>query len=172
MSAARPPSASELEALEEKYAFMVAAHEAHRARTPIPPHATFRAMGQRFPGALKELERLPPETLRARLDDVRRARAHGDVAPWIAIVHDYHHVLARCLALIATREIARPTDARETLLDVAIREAFEVRPRRPKLETITVAIVAARAGLEVAAVVERLGFVSGGMRSPVGSGAD
>ena len=74
-------------------------------------------MAARFPGALRQLEALPAETLAARAAEVEAARAAGRpvTTPWIRVVLDFHGTLAASLA-------SRPPRPRPHILDVVFDE--------------------------------------------------
>jgi hypothetical protein len=160
--------ACDLDAMEEKYTFMAEAHAAHVEGRAIPPRSTFRAIGQRFPGALKELERLSRDVLVARLDGVRAARLGGEIPAWLALVYAYHLTLAYCLARVAMRGRAHAGEVigeiDPTPFDAELVRAVAA-PRREKLEVIAVAFLARRSGRSAEAVASELGFVTGPVRT-------
>lgn len=166
-----PPGASavdldacDLGAMEEKYAFMVEAHAAHVEGRAIPPRATFRAIGQRFPGALKELERLPRDLLVARLAGVHAAQETGEIPPWLILVHAYHLTLAHCLLRVAGRRTAVDDAADPFPFDAEMIRAVHA-PRRQKLEAIAVAFLARWSGRPPEAIAAELAFVSWPLRT-------
>lgn len=86
--------------LIEKHATLIALR-ARRAEAPDapPPRDALRALAERFPGALRELERLPPETLRRRMEELDRATRTGASPPrWAEAQRAYHLALREALA--------------------------------------------------------------------------
>src|SRR5260221_7497172 len=63
----------------------------------------FRELAAEFPGALRELDTTPAESLQARLDEIDAAVA-AEAAPaprWMIVTIDFHHTLREILALKA-----------------------------------------------------------------------
>jgi hypothetical protein len=59
--------------------------------TALPPRDELRSLARQFPGSLRELDRLPLETLEARLTAVRRVVAEGsEPEAWMRIQVSYH----------------------------------------------------------------------------------
>lgn len=87
-------------ALREKYAALEALRRARlSAPNDEPPIDALRALSRRFPGALRELERMPLPTIVARgevLDEVL-AGTRGEPL-WSVAQRSYHDALARALA--------------------------------------------------------------------------
>jgi hypothetical protein len=81
-----------LERLLAKYETLAALRDARAGGAPHPPHTFFRELAAEFPGALKELDRLSPTLLRARIDALGSRRLEGVTWPWPVAV--YHAVLA------------------------------------------------------------------------------
>ncbi|MBL9112942.1 MAG: hypothetical protein JNM74_26885 [Myxococcales bacterium] len=122
--------------LIEKHASMLALR-ARRAEAPDapPPRDELRALAERFPGALRELERLPPETLRGRMEELEETRCAGAPLPtWAKAQRAYHVALREALVARAGRRGAeRPStrrpggEARGSMVEWAIaRAAAEV----------------------------------------------
>lgn len=90
------PDARELEELAGKYARLLALREAHeRARqggAPEPdPRAEMEAIAARWPGALRELDELPLDDVRARLAAIEAARdGQAPVLPWMCAQLRFH----------------------------------------------------------------------------------
>jgi len=89
--------AAGLRSLAEKYTALLNARERRDAGGSISK-AQLAALAKRFPGALRELDRNPAETLQRRLNEVEAALS-GDPTPvWAQWVWTYHHLLAKELA--------------------------------------------------------------------------
>ncbi|MDC3959393.1 hypothetical protein KEG38_36400 [Polyangium jinanense] len=87
------PSREALVALESKYAEIAELRRARDRGEPIPERAVFKALAERFPGALHELDTLPLDVIDTRLAAVRRALAGGAIEPWMAWMASYHALL-------------------------------------------------------------------------------
>jgi hypothetical protein len=91
-------NAAVVEALSRKYAVMCALREAHARGEGIAPASTLRALAGDFPGVLHELDRLPPEMLRARVVALEHARRDPTATqPWMEHVWAWHALLAATL---------------------------------------------------------------------------
>lgn len=134
--------------LRRKYDLLVALREGTRAGA----RDTLRALATEFPGALRELDALPLEALRAR-------RAAVDASPppaWVAWIGAYHGLMRVTLAL--KRAVPARADlegARVTALAAAasrawggaLDEAFVravQRPPRGRLGPLVFAVLGAR----------------------------
>ena len=82
------------------------------------PRRAMAALASRFPGALREIDELPLDALRARANDLRAAEDGGPVALWMEATHLFH-TLTRG-ALCAKRWLA----GRKTV-DPEVRSAFD-----------------------------------------------
>ncbi|MDI1451968.1 hypothetical protein [Polyangium sp. 6x1] len=87
------PSRDALVALESKYAEIAELRRARDRGEPIPARAVFKALAERFPGALHELDTLPLDVVDARLAALRRALAGDVIEPWMAWMASYHALL-------------------------------------------------------------------------------
>jgi DNA-binding transcriptional MerR regulator len=119
---ASPITARDLDDLTHKY------EEIRRLRAhPDLPVADVRAamalLARRFPGSLRELDRLDPERLEARLQALSRARRSGDAEPWMTAHVAYHRATRG--ALDAKRWLG---ERRARVVDDATREAFARDP--------------------------------------------
>jgi len=94
---ADPPGREALAALADKYATLAELRRARARGEPIPPRATFKDLAERFPGALRELDLLPAETLAARLSATRAALAGASIEPWIPWMIAYHALMRAAL---------------------------------------------------------------------------
>ncbi|MEZ4407601.1 MAG: hypothetical protein R3A52_14150 [Polyangiales bacterium] len=113
----KPPSHEALAALEEKYRRLVALREARAAGGEAAGRDELSALARRFPGALRELDTLPEEVLRARVEGLRAARAGERHEPWVAWLADYHALMRATLSLKARlrarKDLDDPTARRE-----------------------------------------------------------
>lgn len=113
--------ASRLRALSEKYATLAAMRRREADGLPPRENAFYQALAARFPGALKELDRLP-------LDEIDRRRAELDlaaggevsVACWMTAVSAYHDAL---LELLHERRARRRGEAGAACSVVAVAAA-------------------------------------------------
>lgn len=92
---------TDLRALRDKYERMLRLRTLHaRAKEEADfvepdPRAAMAELARRFPGALRELDELPLDVLRARLDELDAAERDAScIASWM-IVHATFHRLAR-----------------------------------------------------------------------------
>ncbi len=90
--------------LREKYATLEALRVARRAHTPGSrsevPREALRALAARFPGALRELERLPLALITARHAELAEvARGLAPEPLWAEAQRRYHRTLRRALAV-------------------------------------------------------------------------
>jgi hypothetical protein len=110
--------------LRAKYVEILDLRDAH-ARGEDPPdlRARLRALAAGFPGALRELDRLPRETIVARLEALDRSAAGAPLAPWMLAMDLVHARLRDALA--DKRDPARPTPRSGRLWDRAIAETAE-----------------------------------------------
>src|SRR4029079_2032729 len=116
-------------ALEEKYAEIAALRRARDLGEPIPEKAVFKALADRFPGALHELDTLPLDVVDARLAALRAALAGSEIEPWMAWMASYHALLRAGLRVrIPTMKDRLCTDERASELaeDAAAHAGSEV----------------------------------------------
>ena len=99
MKKAELPSREAILALEGKYAEIAELRRARDRGEPIPPRAVFKALAERFPGALQELDTLPLDVVDARLAAIRAALAGGGIEAWIAWMIGYHALLRASLRI-------------------------------------------------------------------------
>lgn len=149
--------APDLRALREKYAAILALREAHGTADEPDPRAALGSLAARFPGALREIDELPLETIRARLAALDAALGDATtIARWM-IAQDLFHRLARG-ALAVKRWLVRkpgatPADVRHdaTLDDEARAWADDVdaiaRPPRGRVMDLVHARVARELGV-------------------------
>lgn len=87
-----------LDALIDKYRRMREMRAAHARGGDDEAPARMRALAADFPGALREIDRLPMATIEARLDALDAARAGGAVPGWappLAAFHGWMRALLR-----------------------------------------------------------------------------
>ena len=79
--------------LTHKYSEILALRDAH-ARGEDPPDVKqrLRALASRFPGSLRELDRLPREAIVEKLAQLARVEG-GSLAPWMIAIDRYHRWL-------------------------------------------------------------------------------
>lgn len=97
--------AADLRALREKYERMLALREAHaRAKRDVTyaepnPEAEMTLLAERFPGSLRELDRLALDDILARIEALSRAeRAPSTAARWMVAQIVFHRLARGALA--------------------------------------------------------------------------
>lgn len=109
-SSPRPqPTAEELAGLAEKYRTLAALRAARdgTAGTGAIDRETLRALSDRFPGALRELDTLGlPELLR-RARSAEAAATGAPAEPWMTWIVSFHRGLAAALSIKRTTAAAR-----------------------------------------------------------------
>lgn len=153
------PTRDELLALEGKYAQIEALRQARERGEPIPDKAVFKALADRFPGALRELDRLPMAAIAWRRQQLAMALENGVVAPWMAWMVAYHELL-RVALWIKLRMAKRPelTNERMVFLVRGVAEEFGfgvdesfvtdvVRPRAGRINGVVLARLAVTFGV-------------------------
>jgi hypothetical protein len=106
---------SDLAALREKYERML---ELRLAPSGGDPRRAMAALASRFPGALREIDDLPLETIAARVREIRACEDGSPGARWMEATHLFH-TLTRG-ALCAKRWLAGRKE-----IDDAVRAAFD-----------------------------------------------
>ncbi len=156
----KPPSHEALAALEEKYRRLVALREARAARGELADRGDLAALARSFPGALRELDALPEEVLRARVEGLRAARAGERHEPWVAWLADYHSLMRATLSLKARlrarKDLDEPTALKESAavsaqsgFDLGVEYARSVaRPPRGRLGVVVFDALSRRHGVE------------------------
>lgn len=91
------PTREELALLDAKYAQIEALRLSRERSEPLPERAVFKALSERFPGALRELDTLPMDVVAKRRQMLGEAIAGGAIAPWMAWMVAYHALLRAAL---------------------------------------------------------------------------
>jgi hypothetical protein len=132
------PTTAELRRLRDKYERMLRLREAHdRARRDASfrepdPKPEMASLAEEFPGALREIDRLPLDVIGARIEEL--ARAESDPAPgepWMAAQVLFHRFARGALVAkrwLGGRKRVTPATAR------AFREALRDLPRAAEAE--------------------------------------
>jgi hypothetical protein len=98
---ARNVTRSDLIALREKYEEML------RLRldpSGVDPRRAMATLASRFPGALREIDELPLETIAARVTELRESENGAPAAQWMVATHLFHSMTRG--ALCAKRWLA------------------------------------------------------------------
>ncbi len=106
---------ADLTALREKYEEML------RLRldpSGVDPRRAMGALASRFPGALREIDELPLETIATRVSELRAAERGAPPAPWMEASHLFHSMTRG--ALCAKRWLAGRKE-----VDDDVRAAFD-----------------------------------------------
>lgn len=156
------PTRDELLALEGKYAQIEVLRRARERGEPIPEKEVFKALADRFPGALRELDRLPMDAITLRREQLARALENESVAPWMAWMVAYHELM-RVALWIKLRMAKRPelTNERMVFLVRGVAEAFGfgvdesfvkdvARPRAGRINGVVLARLAETFGVSEA----------------------
>lgn len=120
MSAPMSParlSRSQLAALRDKYREMVRLRQLDAAGLAGDPRAEMRALAQRFPGALREIDVRTLDDLEARLALLEAAHRGEQAAPaWAALQLSFHDCLRLALEVKRSAGVARhPRDTRTAI---------------------------------------------------------
>ncbi|MFO0626996.1 MAG: hypothetical protein U0325_15400 [Polyangiales bacterium] len=106
---AMPDATVTVDDLRRKYALLLALREGAQPGA----RAVLRSLAEEFPGALRELDALPLDALRARHD----ALADAPLPPWVPWIAAYHGLMRLTLALKrALPKRSDPDDARVAAL--------------------------------------------------------
>ena len=113
------PSRTRLLGLSRKYRALSALRE-----SALASKTTLRSLAQEFPGALRELDILPPAALEQRIHAVSQAERGGPAEPWIVWMLAYHARMRLALAAKQRLRGAGPGDV-ERIAAVAAALALE-----------------------------------------------
>ena len=111
-----PIGREELRQLLAKYEEIQRLRVLEESPNPGDPKAAMRHLAERFPGALRELDRLPMSDVEARIAALRRALSGAEAPHWAPAQSLYHRLFRACLsvkrdaALVAAAQ-RRPTTA-------------------------------------------------------------
>ncbi|MFO0614226.1 MAG: hypothetical protein U0414_16675 [Polyangiaceae bacterium] len=122
--------AEELRALAEKYETLGAMRRREAAGEPPHENAFYQRLAARFPGALKELDRLPLDEIDRRAHELERAASSGVALPWMVAVAAYHAKLRDLLA--AKRRGEAVCEGRCTVVELATAAAGERSGLEPR----------------------------------------
>jgi hypothetical protein len=101
--------------LVRKYETILALRDARAAGGGVASRAALRAFAGEFPGALRELDRLPRALIEERLDTLDAVvRCAVAAAPWVDWMCAWHEHLRAALAEKSALQSARPGAARLT----------------------------------------------------------
>jgi hypothetical protein len=152
------PTREELAELEAKYAQIVELRHSHERGEPLPERAVFKALAERYPGVLRELDTLPMEVVETRRQSLAAAMAGGVVEPWMAWMVAYHRLL-RAALWIKVSAAKQPDLTNERVVSLAgvATEVFEFYTD----EQFVLNVVHPPAGRLNAVVMERLEVMFG-----------
>lgn len=92
-----PPSPQLLSGLVDKYTRLLRLRSVADA---LPPRAELRSLARQFPGALRELDRLPLPLIEARLRELEQVLAEGrEPALWMRLQVSYHGFMRATLRI-------------------------------------------------------------------------
>jgi hypothetical protein len=92
-------SREELLALAAKYQTLLAWRREHAEQGAIADRALLRALSQKFPGALRELDSVPLDVIEARIVQLTGAAQGSPVEPWMNWMVAYHQLMRAALWL-------------------------------------------------------------------------
>lgn len=98
-------SRRELSALADKYRRLFALRVEHERTGKVADRNVLRALAAEFPGALRELDRLPLDEIERRAEALTLAASGGPVEPWMRWCIAYHALLRA--ALFVKAEVAK-----------------------------------------------------------------
>jgi hypothetical protein len=125
-------------ALREKYHAIKRLRDAQTSGVDHRPRAEMAALALRFPGALRELDRLPVEAIETRLRDLDAVIELGAPLPGWAPLQIRYHGLMRA-ALRIRRTFAGHGDAAE--VRAAMVERYDAAADEPSLESLDLTAV-------------------------------
>jgi hypothetical protein len=108
---------SELETLRAKYEEMLRLRLLDEAGEPHDPPEAMATLASRFPGALRELDDLATDEIRARVEAIVRAVVDGRIAPWMSATIRYHAIARGAFA-------AKRWLGKQKAIDAVTRQAF------------------------------------------------
>lgn len=155
---------AELHRLAGKYRQLAALWRANLLDNSPAARAAFRPIADEFPGALRELQRVPLEELERRAEALERAAEAGRAEPWMEWMHSYHQLMRAAL------HIKRQLGGRAAVSDI---EATALADQAGARAGVTVDIEFVRAvaappdGRLGVVVFERLGVLFGRGRDEI-----
>lgn len=97
---------TDLRALRDKYERMLHLREVHARAHAEPdfaepdPRAAMAELARRFPGALREIDELPIDVIRARIEALAAAETdRARLAPWMTALASFHRLARGALAV-------------------------------------------------------------------------
>ena len=144
-----------LDALLDKYRRMRAMREAHARGGDDAAPTEMRALATEFPGALREIDRLPMRVIEERIGALEAAREGGPVPDWAPPLAAFHGWMRAMLRLKRAMRRSRDLDAaRRWLRDHHAGTGFE--PSLAQLEAALPALLAPHDGRMARAVLAHL----------------
>ncbi len=136
------PSHQHVRALREKYREIRRLREQDAAGSCADPKPDMAALAQRFPGALRELDRLPMPELAQRLCALDAVLERGAPVPdWVPLQIGYHGCMRAVLRVKRWFAGRSPADAAAVLAELPAR--YQPAPDEPPLASFDLAAVAA-----------------------------
>jgi hypothetical protein len=125
--------ADSLRVLRNKYREIKRLRDEHTGGSETDPRSCLRALAERFPGALRELDELPMQVIEARLSELERALDGELPAPaWAPLQLAFHGSLRAALRI---KRLARGASDRVRLL-AELRARYQPEPFEPSLEAL------------------------------------
>lgn len=120
-------SSDELRALARKYRMLLDLRRAHERTGAVEGREELRALATAFPGALRELDRLPVEEIEGRAIAIEKAAASGAPEPWMQWLVAYHGLLRAALFIKARlRSVEAPNADEQLAKDASVHARIEV----------------------------------------------
>jgi hypothetical protein len=105
------PRREEITELARKYDTIADLRARREAGSGVAPRAELAALARAFPGALRELDTLPPDVIEERRAALGAALQGAPLAPWVTWMIAYHATMRAALYLKA--RLARAAQPRE-----------------------------------------------------------
>jgi hypothetical protein len=109
--------ATDLETLRAKYEEMLRLRLLDEAGEPHDPPEAMATLASRFPGALRELDDLATDEIRARIEAIANAVGAGSVLAWMEATVRYHAIARGAFA-------AKRWLGKQKAIDAVTRQAF------------------------------------------------
>jgi hypothetical protein len=115
------PTPGEIEELRLKYVEMLRLREDDASATPADPRSAMAQLARRFPGSLREIDELPLDVIRARIEALEAtARDPSRAEPWMSALSMFHSLTRGALSVkrwLAGRKVVDEECARAFALE-------------------------------------------------------
>jgi len=144
------PTREELLALHEKYMQIEELRRARERGDAVPERAVFKALADKFPGVLRELDSLPMSVIETRRKALARALAGEAIESWMAWIAAYHALMRAALWIklrtakqpdVNAERAAQLVNSIEREFGIGVDEQFVVDVARPQMGRINVVVL-------------------------------